>query len=459
MTTESQNREFKESWRDEYLKWICGFANAQGGTLYIGIQDNSDICGVSEAKKLMEDIPNKVRDMLGILADVNLKEKDGKEYLEIITEAYPYPISFRGKYYRRSGATNQELKGAALDRFMLRKQGRTWDGVPVPFLKVEDLDNATFELFRKYAKRSGRMEEIDLQDNNHALLDKLRLIEGTYLKRAAALLFHPDPERFVTGAFIKIGYFKEGANLIFQDEVHGNLFQQVKTTLDLLTTKYLRALISYEGIQRIESLPIPQEGLREALLNSVVHKAYESLAPIQIAVYDDKLEIWDCGVLPEDWTIDNLLGSHRSRPYNPDIANVFFRAGEIEAWGRGIERIIEACKDTDVPAPEFKYDGGGLWTVFHFSESYQRSISGDTQKTLSNTIQNSIQKTIQKLTAQQQAIVTYLREHPTATRKELSENLPDATMGGIIHNLTRLQELGILKRRGGRKQGYWEIQS
>lgn len=163
MTTESQNIEFKESWRDEYLKWICGFANAQGGSLYIGIKDNGEVCGVQDAKKLMEDIPNKVRDMLGILVDVNQKKEDEKKYLEIVIEAYPYPISFRGKYYQRAITTNQELKGAALDRFMLRKQGKTWDGVPVPYLKAEDLDNATFDLFRQYAKRSGRMEDADLK--------------------------------------------------------------------------------------------------------------------------------------------------------------------------------------------------------------------------------------------------------------------------------------------------------
>ena len=99
MQTETQNLEFKECWRDEYLKWICGFANAQGGNLYVGIKDNGEVCGVQDAKKLMEDIPNKVRDMLGILVDVNLKEKDNKQYLEIATKADPYPISFRGKFF------------------------------------------------------------------------------------------------------------------------------------------------------------------------------------------------------------------------------------------------------------------------------------------------------------------------------------------------------------------------
>lgn len=93
--------------------------------------------------------------------------------------------------------------------------------------------------------------------------------------------------------------FKKDANLIYQDEVHGNLFQQVKSAMDILTTKYLRAMISYDGIHRVETLPMPREALREALLNSVVHKSYESLTPIQIGVYDDRLEIWNCGILPE----------------------------------------------------------------------------------------------------------------------------------------------------------------
>src|SRR5574344_364563 len=176
--SESQNLEYKESWRDEYLKWICGFANAQGGKLYVGVRDNGEVCGILGTKKLMEDIPNKVRDLMGILVDVNSLTYKEKEYIEIIAEAYPYPISYRGHYYQRSGTTNQELKGAALDRFMLRRQGKTWDGVPVPYLTVDDLDSATFDLFRRYAKLSRRMEEADLQDDNKGLLEKLRLMEG-----------------------------------------------------------------------------------------------------------------------------------------------------------------------------------------------------------------------------------------------------------------------------------------
>ena len=447
---ESQNIEFKEAWRDEYQKWICGFANAQGGTLYIGLCDNGEVQGVQEAKKLMEDIPNKVRDMMGILVEVNLKEKDEKQYIEIVTEAYPYPVSFRGKYYQRRGATNQELKGAALDRFMLRKQGKTWDGVPVPYLKAEDLDNATFDLFRKYAKRSGRMEEADLTDDNYGLLEKLRLYEGRYLKRAAALLFHSDPEKYVTGAFVKVGFFREGMDLVYQDEVHGNLFQQIVKLMDLLCTKYMKAIITYEGIQRIETLPMPREALREALLNACINKDYAEPSPIQIRVYENKLEIINGGVLPEGWTVETLLSSHRSMPYNPDIANTFFRAGEIEAWGRGIERIITACNNDGFSTPEFRYDASGIWTTFNFEYPERATTRNNDPETTRKRPRNEQQK-------QEHVILELIKENPYIQRKELVRYL-GIHESSVKRRLDSLQEKGIIKHVGPNKGGYWEVQ-
>ena len=130
--SESQNIEYKSTWRDEYLKWICGFANAKGGTIFIGKDDNGKIIGVAEAKKLLEEIPNKARDVLGILVDVNLHKSKQGDYLEIIVEAYSNAVNYKGQYYYRSGSTKQELKGAALDKFLLQKKGKRWDSVLVP---------------------------------------------------------------------------------------------------------------------------------------------------------------------------------------------------------------------------------------------------------------------------------------------------------------------------------------
>ncbi len=114
---ETQQVEFKESWRDDYLKWICGFANAAGGVLQIGRDDRGEAVGIPDAAKLLEDLPNKIRDILGIMVSVNLLTEKGKDLLEIRVDAYPSPISCKGLYFLRSGSTNQALKGAALDRF------------------------------------------------------------------------------------------------------------------------------------------------------------------------------------------------------------------------------------------------------------------------------------------------------------------------------------------------------
>ena len=148
---ESQTIEYKSSWRDEYLKWICGFANANGGSIFIGKDDTGNVVGVPDVKKLLEEIPNKVRDTLGILADVNLHSTSQGDFIEIVVEGYPYPVNYKGQYHYRSGSTKQELKGAALDKFLLQKKGKCWDGVPVPNITVADLKQETFEFFRRRA--------------------------------------------------------------------------------------------------------------------------------------------------------------------------------------------------------------------------------------------------------------------------------------------------------------------
>lgn len=361
---EKQNIEYKRIWKNEYLKWICGYANAQGGKLYIGMDDNGKVVGVNDSKKLLEDIPNKVRDVLGILVDVNLYETDEGNYIEIVVEPYPYAVNYKGHYFYRSGSTRQELKGAALDKFLLQKKGKQWDGVPIPNVSVADLKHETFDFFKKKGVRSLRLSEDSAKDTPVQLLQNLRLMEGEFLKRAALLLFHPDPEKYVTGAYIKIGFFESDADLIYQDEVHGNLFEQIETTIDLLFTKYIKALISYEGISRVETYEYPKDAVREALLNAVAHKDYSSGATIQISVYDDKLMIWNAGQLPKDWTVETLLRKHASNPYNPEIANALFRSGYIESWGRGISKMTNLCMEAGLPKPEFEYDATGLWVTF-----------------------------------------------------------------------------------------------
>lgn len=139
MQSESQNIEYKESWHDEYLKWICGFANAHGGRIYIGVNDDKKVVGLSDAKRLMEDIPNKIVNYLGVVEDVNLLTENGKDYIEIVVSPSNVPIAYRGTYHFRSGSTKQELKGIALQHFIMEKwgvHGTTFQFMDLPLMTL-----------------------------------------------------------------------------------------------------------------------------------------------------------------------------------------------------------------------------------------------------------------------------------------------------------------------------------
>ena len=365
--SENQNIEWKESWRDEYLKWICGFANAVGGKLYIGMNDKGEVVKLDNVKKLSEDIPNKVRDVLGIMVDVNLLEEDGMEYLEIVVPPYSNPINYKGQYHYRSGSTKQELKGAALNHFILQRTGRTWDEFPVAGVTVDDLSEVALNRFRKEAAKNNRVDEEVLNDSASHLLEDLRLVdeETGQLSKAAILLFHPQPEKYVRGAYIKIGFFRsDKEDLAFQDEIHGSLMEQIEKTIELMKTKYLVYSISYEGTSRRETLQLPLEALRESLMNAVAHKDYADATPIQISVYPDHVVFWNAGRLPEDWTTARLFEKHPSKPYNPSIANALFRCGDIESWGRGYKRIVEAVTAHKLLPPVVEVLSGLMITYY-----------------------------------------------------------------------------------------------
>ncbi len=379
---ESQNIEFKESWRDEYLKWVCGFANANGGKIYIGVENDAphNVVDLSDADKLMEDIPNKVRDVLGIMVDVNLLHDGDKRYIEIVVEPYPYPVTYKGQYHYRSGSTKQELKGAALSKFLLDRIGVRWCNVPVPSVKMEELSSESIQDFKESGIKRKRIDADVLADSTTDFLSSLDMLVDGQITRAGVLMFHPKPEKLFPGAFIKIGFFRSDSDLAFQDEIHGSLVRQVDRTFDLLTTKYMNYLISFEGLQRIENPPYPEGPLRECILNSVSHKDYAEQVPIQISVYPDRIVFWNPGSLPESWTVENLLKKHPSRAFNPAIANAFFRCGEVDAWGRGIGKIVDGAISEKLLPPIFDTSFGGLMVTFYSSPTAQLKEAGISER-------------------------------------------------------------------------------
>lgn len=440
---ESQTIEWKWAWQEDYLKWLCGYANTDGGVLNIGVNDDGYVVGIENSKKMLEVLPNKINDKLGILASIQVhsvfgaenirygenipkgvsskltnqyasgklssmtvpigdkiynsllkieeenkiwEDENGfREYISIEIVKYPFAISCDGKYYKRSGSTLHELNGFELQNFLLERAGKTWDAVPIPGISVDDLSKTALEEFRKKAVKSGRMSDAEVDIDDETLLRNLKLFDGQFLTRAAVLLFHPEPEHYATGAYIKIGYFaKVGAfgedseiieDLQYQDVIEGPLILQVDKANELIFSKYFKGLVDYEGVQRTETKMLTKGIVRELLLNAINHKDYATGVPIQVSVYDDKIVIFNMGEWSKRVPTDvSVYEKHESVPYNPKIADVSFRSGDVESWGRGFLKIKADCKKINAELPVIDATGGGVSVSASGCEKYMKLL-------------------------------------------------------------------------------------
>lgn len=454
MNIENQNIEYKESWRDEYLKWVCGFANAQGGRLYIGIDDKGNVCGVENAHRLSEDIPNKIVALLGIVSDVNILNREGKDYIEIEVEPSNIPISYKGKYYYRSGSTMQELNGVALQQFILKKMGRSWDDMVHERATVDDLDREAIDFFLHKGIQAGRIDPSEANAPTMTVLQNLHLVDDEgRLKNAALLLFCKQPGRYFTGTEFKIGRFHSNiADLLSQEMIECSIIQMADRVVRMLKDKFLTMPIHYEGLQRVETLEVPEDALREILYNAICHKDYFG-PQIQMRVWDHHVEIWNDGELPEKITPENIEDVHASYPRNKNIAFVFYKAGFIESWGRGWKKICDGFVSAGLPKPTIESKQGGVLVTFQ-----RNNVNLSNQNPID--AQNVAVNVAEELTKRQQNIIRLIEDcvaqNVAANTKYLSEKL-NVNRKTIQRDMAYLQERKLIQWIGPDKTGQWKI--
>lgn len=456
--------EYKRLWKDEWLEWICGMANADGGVIYLGVKDDGEVLGVSNAKKLMEDIPNKIISKMSIYPDIRQVEKDGKDVIEIEVAPSMAAVSLDGVVYKRVGATNQILKGAALQEFYLSRPSGAWDARIIPDAKLDEIDPDAVEYLKESGIRKGRLSKESAKDSVEKVLKSLNLMtEDDKLTMAALLLFGKNPQRYCIDARFKIGRFGAGAaNLIIQDLVDGDLIRMPDRVLDILDAKYLVRPIHYKGLRRVEPLEIPEKGLREIICNSIIHKQYDG-PDIQMRVYDDRIDLWNFGKLPEGYTFEQMFMPHRSMPRNKLIANAFYYAGLIEAWGRGFEIITEEFTKDGLAVPTFKEEFGGVTAIIK-REIFQAIQLGSRGNSKQDDPKNDPNSDPNNLTERQLLIIGILENQgqPDDSNNEPETRLSIAKKLGISESTVKrelafLSSIGKIKHFGPRSHGRWMV--
>lgn len=364
--------EFKEKVNDNFFKSLSAFANTDGGCILLGVKDDKYIEGFHGQQ---EGVINQIIDCLGIQPKIEHEEIESKEILLVKVEKSNNLIAYKNIYYKRIGNTTRVMPQNEIRERLL--EGITWESQTGEF-SSEDINENTIRNFVKYGISVGRLPSIPDNESIASILERLGLVINGKITNAGILLFGKNPLKYFINANVRVGAFKSNdATTIISDKViEGNLFEQVEKAEEAIKFAInVKYSITGETSERLEFWDYPLSAIREALLNSIVHRDYfDKTSPIQIKVFKDWLWFYNPGELVDDLTVENLKTSHPSKTRNPLIASIFYRAGLIEKFGSGIDRIMNACRKEVIPQPEFLEECGGFSVKFkkEFAELNER---------------------------------------------------------------------------------------
>ncbi|MBO4903457.1 MAG: putative DNA binding domain-containing protein [Lachnospiraceae bacterium] len=447
--TESENQvtEWKESWQDKYLEWICGYANAQGGTLYIGINDDGNVLGLESktAKKLLEDIPNKISAAFGMTCDVNLRTKNKKKYIQIEVKKSKLPLNLHGRYYYRTGSVKKEITGFELTEYIIKSTGTSFDEMTSDISR----EKLTFESLRKMYLKATR-----LQMNFDEDLVSFRLMQEDGQMTNAGILFADQWNIHHSRVFCTRWNGLEKANstqdALDDAEFTGGLIELYDSSMSFIRNN-MRKGWRKEKNRRVELPDYPERAIEEGLVNALIHRSYlQTGAHSQIDIYDDRLVITNPGGMFDGSEVQLLDIRHvPSKLRNPILADVFGRLRLMERRGSGLKKILDAYESQEryreELKPVFYTDGYNFFlTLWNLNYAYDKA---------QNKAQNKAQGS--ELTDREHLLLL-LKENPSLTQVELSEMM-NRSRRTVQMLMKELSEEGLIERIGSKRIGTWLV--
>jgi len=354
---EGRRIDFKEEVSTSLYRLLSAFANTAGGVAVIGVRDQDHVVvGLDLRNNTVKKLADSITSRLGIHPVIEIHELEGKSIVTVAVERNRVPVAFDGRYYTRIGDTTREMLPDELREYF--QQSIEWDSVTGPY-SFDEIDEEAVKRFLARANAAGRLTSVDSAESVAAVLSRLGLSRNGGISNGAIALFGRDPQQYFQNCILRIGRFKRADIIIGDHEIRGNLFQQFEEG-ERVIKQYLgvRYDISEEAMResfrRREIWDYPLPAIREALLNALIHRDYfNNTVQTQVRIFDDHIRFHNPGHLPEGVTVEMIIREHYSHHRNPKIADIFYRAGLIERYGSGIERIITAFRDASMPAPTF----------------------------------------------------------------------------------------------------------
>jgi ATP-dependent DNA helicase RecG len=441
---ESRNLEFKESLsvKDEIGESISAFSNSCNGKILIGISNSGEIKGVQIGEKTIEGLANFIKQNTdnSIYPDIKVEKINNKNIIIIeVKEADEKPVFFRGKAYKRIGNSNHKLSASEIRKMAKESTKSYWDEQICEEARLEDIDENKVMWFLKKA-REERGLKIEENISTKEILMKLRLLKNEKLTNTAILLFGKEPQKFFLQAEAKCIRFKGNKPVkpyIDFQTISGSVFDVVNGIEDFVLKNIKKAIWLIPGkIERAERYEYPSEAIREAVVNAVAHRDYESVSKIQVRIFDDYLEIWNPGKLPEGWTVEKLKQKHESIPKNPLLFKQLSWVKYVEDVGGGTLDMIEKCKEWNLPEPEFEFTGTSLVVSFAKSKFTEEYLN------------------ILELNNRQKEAINYINEKGKITRGEY-EKVFAVHERQANRELKQLLKLGLIERQGSGYKVYY----
>ena len=384
---ESENLEFKKTTgqRTAAAKTVCAFLNGHGGYVLFGVSDTGKIPGQNISSKTLEDIAREFKKIEpSISLEIsNVQLENGNFVVIVAVKKGDGPYTYDGRPYERTGAVTQIMARETYERRLLERMHPTqrWENQPASkSITVSDLEEEEIQTLLANAVRNGRLKKPKHTDTE-SILQGLGLIKNGRLLNAAVVLFGQDVWSDYPQCEIRMARFRGTSRLPdFSDnrQYNGNAFSLLRRAESFLLDNVPIAGRVIPGKMIREDNPwYPPPATREALANAICHRDYsEQGGAVSLAMYDDRLEIINPDKFHFGITPEKLKGPHESKPWNPLIANAFYRTGVIERWGSGTTNIIRWCEDNGNPTPEWEERAGSVVvTFFPISEAVTPQVT------------------------------------------------------------------------------------